>query len=142
MNLMNEYTNHKTNKGRFRYPGSINGKQWNKEELENYMSSVVTFQKLHNIPSNRILVGEFGGHRTTLGLDKYFQDLIYIFTKHDWHYAFYAFREDVWDGMDYELGDKKLPWSYWQAIEKGHQTYLERKDEYPAFSVIKKALQE
>jgi hypothetical protein len=47
------------------------------------------------------------------GLEQYFKDLIRIFNKEDWHFSFYAFREDTWDGMDYELGAKKLPWSYW-----------------------------
>ncbi len=64
-------------------------------------------------------MGEFGGHRASAGLAEYFQDLIDIFQENSWHYAFYAFRENTWDGMDYELGDKKLPWSHWQSVEKG-----------------------
>jgi hypothetical protein len=83
------------------------------------MSSVVAFQKRNHIAHHRILVGEFGGHRMSPGLEKYFEDLINIFNQERWHFAFYAFREDVWDGMDYELGTKKLPWSYWQAIDRG-----------------------
>jgi hypothetical protein len=43
------------------------------------------------------------------GLAQYFLDLIAIFKKNGWHWAFYAFREDCWDGMDYELGDGQLP---------------------------------
>ena len=35
------------------------------------------------------------------------------------HWAFYSFREDAWDGMDYELGAAKLPWHYWDAVEQG-----------------------
>jgi hypothetical protein len=76
------------------------------------------------------------------GLEQYFEDLISIFTEEGWHFAFYAFREDVWDGMDYELGDKKLPWSYWKAVESDQKPQLERRDTYPAFSAIKKALNE
>jgi endoglucanase len=132
-----EYTNHKMNNGKILYPGNIAGKQWNKNMLKNYMSAVTAFQKSHKIPVNRILVGEFGGHRMSPGLDIYFQDLISIFQEEGWHFAFYAFREDTWDGMDYELGDQKLPWSYWQAIEHGQKPHPERKDSYPVFSVIK-----
>ncbi len=104
------------------------------------MSAVIRFQKTHNIASNKILVGEFGGHRMSAGLDRYFEDLIAIFNKEGWHFAFYAFREDTWDGMDYELGNNKLPWSYWQAVESGEKPELNRKSTYPAFSIIKKAL--
>ncbi|RTK93497.1 MAG: glycosyl hydrolase [Rickettsiales bacterium] len=135
------YTNLKTNNGKFCYPGNIDGTKWDKKELENYVSSIVAFQEANKILSNRILVGEFGGNRITCGLDKYFQDLITIFNTNNWHFAFYAFREDTWDGMDYELGNKKLPWSYWQSIDKGQIPKLERKSTHSAFSVIQKDLQ-
>lgn len=133
-----EYTNHKINNGKFKYPGQIKGKQWDKQALKDYMSSVVAFQKKHRVACHRILVGEFGGHRMSPGLEKYFEDLINIFNQKSWHFAFYAFREDVWDGMDYELGTQKLSWNYWQAIEHGETPTLERKDNYPAFSIILK----
>jgi len=134
-----EYTNYKTNKGKFTYPGNIHNVFWDNKALSNYMEYVYSFQKANNIPSNRILVGEFGAHRTSKGLPKYFSDLINIFIKNGWHFAFYAFREDTWDGMDYELGDKKLPWSYWQAVEKGGNPKLDRNSEYPQFQVLKEA---
>ncbi len=137
-----EYTNHKMNKGKYQYPGCINQKQWNQKALAEYMSAVSRFQKAHNIASDKILVGEFGGYRMSAGLERYFEDLITIFDKEGWHFAFYAFREDTWDGMDYELGNNKLPWSYWQAIERGENPELNRKSTYPAFSMIKKALNE
>ncbi len=95
-----EYTNRKTNKGLLNYPGKIKDTYWNKKILEEYLNEVNNFQKINNITSNRILVGEFGGHRQTKGLHKYFEDLISIFKENNWHFAFYAFREDCWDGMD------------------------------------------
>jgi endoglucanase len=137
-----QYTNHKMNKGKLLYPGRINGKQWDQEALAEYMADVVRFQKTHNIASNKILVGEFGGHRMSAGLARYFEDLIAIFNKEGWHFAFYAFREDTWDGMDYELGDSKLPWSYWQAVERGEKPVSDRKSTYTAFSIIKGDLDE
>ncbi|GAB4164118.1 MAG: cellulase family glycosylhydrolase [Rickettsiaceae bacterium] len=135
-----EYTNYKTSKGKLEYPGRINGKQWDQKALEEYMAAVVRFQKTHKITNNRILVGEFGGHRMSAGLEKYFEDLIVIFNKEGWHFAFYAFREDTWDGMDYELGSEKLSWTYWQAVESGRKPDLKRKATYPAFSIIQKDL--
>jgi hypothetical protein len=55
------------------------------------------------------------------GADRYMSDLISIFNQYGWHWAFYAFREDTWDGMDYELGSEKPNWKYWDAIEKEEQ---------------------
>ena len=130
------YTNCKINKASFIYPGKIGNLYWNRSALKDYMKSVTLFQKNSKIHSSRILVGEFGGHRTTKGLDKYFKDLLEIFNENSWHYAFYAFREDVWDGMDYELGDKKIPWSYYKAIEKGETPQLVRNPNHPNFKVL------
>ncbi len=133
-----EYTNHEMNKGKI-YPGVIDLKQWDKSALKDYMSSVISFQKRYKIASNRILVGEFGGYRNIPGLEKYFADLIDIFHEEHWHFAFYAFREDVWDGMDYELGTEKLPWSYWVDQANGIKPKLNRSDNHLAFAVIKDA---
>jgi hypothetical protein len=135
-----EYTNKKRSKLQITYPGIISGIRWDQDKLKAYMAAVKTFTNEHGIPSSRILVGEFGGHRSSPGLDQYFEDLITIFEEHGWHFAFYAFREDSWDGMDYELGDKPLPWAYWQAIEKGEKYTLTRKSTHSAFSEIIKSL--
>lgn len=131
-----EYTNKKQNNGKFRYPTVVSGTMWDRSSLATYMSAVETFLNKHKIPSSRMLVGEFGGHRSSPGLDQYFADLISVFEERGWHFAFYAFREDSWDGMDYELGDKPLPWTYWQAIEKGEKYTLARKSTHSAFSKI------
>ncbi|MDR2396535.1 MAG: glycoside hydrolase family 5 protein [Puniceicoccales bacterium] len=135
-----EYTNHQHNHGQYTYPGKIEDQYWDKKTLTEYVESVNEFQKCNKIPSNRILVGEFGCYRKQKGLSKYFSDLISIFNEKGWHWAFYAFREDSWDGMDYELGDKQLPWSYWESVEKGKTPVLDRKGTHPQFSVLKKAL--
>lgn len=135
-----EYTTCKINRGKLHYPGVVKGKYWDKQALRNYLENVSEFQKQHNIPNSRILVGEFGGDRTSKGLTQYFKDLTDVFIEKHWHFAFYAFREDVWNGMDYELGDKKLPWSYWQAIEKGQNPELSRKKDYPQFEVLLEAI--
>lgn len=113
-----DYTNLQLNKN-YSYPGQISGEYWDKKTLSEYMNEVRNFQKKHKIKSDKILVGEFGGNRRVKNISQYFSDLIDIFNKENWHFAFYAFREDMWDGMDYELGDKKLPWSYWKTVEGG-----------------------
>lgn len=135
-----EYTNYKLNQQQYEYPGEIDGKYWHLDEIQKYLSVINAFQMRNNIPSSKILVGEFGGHRMSLGLEKYFQDLITIFQNNKWHFAFYAFREDAWDGMDYELGEKKLPWSYWESQERGEKPTLNRRNNYPPFLIIKNSL--
>ena len=134
-----ECTNLQMNKGKYKYPGIINEKQWDETALREYISPVIQFQKTYNIPGSKILVGEFGGHRMSVGLEKYFKDLTEIFNEAGWHFAFYAFREDTWDGMDYELGTQKLPSGYWEAIERGEKPELER-ELTPLFLTILDAL--
>jgi hypothetical protein len=98
----------------------------NRAELEKIFASAVEWQQRNKIPSNRIFVGEFGCHRMVGGAANYLQDLIMIFDKLGWHWAFYAFRDDKWDGMDYEMGTKPLGESYWKAKERGENSPLKR----------------
>ena len=67
-------------------------------------------------------------------LPKYMQDLISIFNQKGWHKSFYAFREDTWTGMNYELGTEKIKWdeegkpmcqdnSLWDVIKKDLQAH-------------------
>lgn len=135
------YTNRKLNDGKFEYPGHVNGVYWDYNALKKYMNAVLTFQRLNNVSSNRILVGEFGGHRMSRGLPGYFEDLTGIFDENGWHYAFYAFREDTWDGMDYELGSGKMPWSYWQALERGEKPVVDRNSNSPSFKALLDSIQ-
>lgn len=97
------YTNKQINNNRYTYPGCvIDNILWNNNALNEYIKPVLDFQKKFNIPSNRILVGEFGGHNSCPGLENYFQDLLDIFIHNAWHYAFYSFNEDTWDGINYQ----------------------------------------
>ena len=63
--------------------------------------------------------------------------MLFIFNEQKWRFAVYAFREDMWGGMDYELGTKKLSWNYWKAIEEGKEPILHRSSENPIFSILK-----
>jgi hypothetical protein len=42
-------------------------------------------------------------------------------------------------GMDYELGADKVPWQYWDAVEKGEPYELPRKPN-PVFEPIRRRL--
>ncbi|MBF0207812.1 MAG: cellulase family glycosylhydrolase [Oligoflexia bacterium] len=126
----------KDNRRHFSYPGKIPlgekpGTQkifFNKKELESFLQPVIDWQQKYNIPSNRILVGEVGVYRRNKGAAEYLKDTISIFKDHKWHWAFYAFREDTWDGMDYELGGGSAGENYWNAIDKGEMPKYKKND--------------
>lgn len=145
------YTTKKINNGRYTYPGALpylledaendsllktSITCWNKCELNDFLKPIVQWQEKYKIPSFQILVGEFGCDRTTAGAEKYLADLIEIFNTNNWHWAFYSFREDCWDSMDYELGQGELSWQYWEAIENG-KSLDEFRIDNPLFEVIK-----
>lgn len=143
------YTTRRINKGRFSYPGVIiiGGdenkieKNWNAEELERFLNPVAVWQKKYKIPSSRIFVGEFGCSRIVPGAAIYLGDLIDIFNKNKWHWAFYQFRSDgSWTERDYEYGTQPPGAAYWDAVGRGEKTKLPRVENNPVWNVIKNAL--
>lgn len=143
-----EFTSQKPFNKDASYPGkvfkTVNDKKvevvLDNKELENILRPVMDWQKKYNVPANRMIAGEFGCRRTAKGAAKYFEDLIQIFNQQNWHWAFYAYREDGWDAMDYELGTGPVPAGYWKAIEKGEIPNVKRTDN-PIWAVFKKALE-
>lgn len=127
-------------KNNFVYPGRVPfGKDtifWDKNITITYFQPFLKWVKENDIPLNRIVCGEFGCMRKNEGAARYLQDMISFLNKHGFHWAFYSFREDAWDGYDYELGKEDLGWEYWQAKEKSENPPLPRKDNQ-IFDVIK-----
>ncbi len=119
------FTTQRINNGRFAYGDELPAAEnWgkavllNKNTLEEIIQPVVDWAIKNNVPSNRIWAGEFGCSRKVRGVENYLADLITIFNKNNWHWAFYSYREDVWDNMDYELGTGTVPPGYWDYAEK------------------------
>jgi hypothetical protein len=133
------YTTFRKNGGKRRYPGvmEIDGRQerWDRAALQKYLAQVDDWAKRNRVPANRIVVAEFGCDRRVAGAQRYLADLIDVINGFGWHWMFYAFREDEWDGLDYEVGTGRLPWSYWQAVERGEHPAPPRKDN-PLWNVI------
>jgi len=69
----------------------------------------------------------------------YVEDVLTVLDNKQTHWAFYSFREDSWDAMDYELGKRKVPWSYWQAIDQKKTDTLQRYNT-PEFEPISQRL--
>ncbi len=83
------------------YPGDIQGKHWDKVELERALQPVVDFQNRYNV---HIYIGEFSAIRWAPDNSgaRYLGDLIDIFEQHNWDWTYHAFRE--WTGWSVEHG--------------------------------------
>ncbi len=125
------------------YPGGVPyaGKktQWDAKRVADYLQMPMDWAKEHKIPASRMVVGEFGCMRRLPGCGQYLEDVLKVLDSYHLHWAFYSFREDTWDGMDYELGKARVPWAYWKAMEKNQPDPLPR-SATPAFEPIRKRL--
>ena len=120
-----KYTTRRINQGQYSYPGTIPidslGVDWTFEfaSIEAFFDPVREWARRNGIPASRIFVGEFGCDRMASGAARYLADLIQVFSREGWHWALYAYREDSWPNMDYELGTARPGETYWTAVEEG-----------------------
>lgn len=84
-------------------------------------------------------MAEFGCYRRNVGCRQYLEDLLSLANDLQLHWAFYSYREDEWDGYDYELGEGPMGWEYWQALERGEKPVVPRKNT-PLFQVIQQGM--
>ncbi|EHM10884.1 endoglucanase [Thermanaerovibrio velox DSM 12556] len=129
-----EFTSHRNFKERrgFSYPGEVpyggGIERWDRGRIQEYFAPFLRWAGDNRIAPNRIVVAEFGCYRRNPGAERYFKDLISLMNRWKVHWAFYAFREDRWDGMDYEIGPGGLGEAYWKAVEKGLKPNPPRRD--------------
>ncbi len=85
----------------YRYPGPVEGRHWDKAQLEEALQPVVDFQRAHGV---HIYIGEFSAIRWAPegSAARYLSDLIDIFEAHGWDWSYHAFRE--WSGWSVEHG--------------------------------------
>ena len=83
------------------YPGTIDGRWYDRQQLEKVLEPVVRFQQDYNV---HIYIGEFSAIRWAPGDSayRYLKDCIEIFEQHGWDWAYHAFRE--WHGWSVEHG--------------------------------------
>jgi len=113
----------------WRYPGEApfgqRTQNWDAAAVERYLRQPVDWARRHGVAMNRMVAAEFGCMRRWEDCPAYLDDVLRVLEAERVHWAFYSFRES-WDGMDYELGSGKLPWQYWEAMEKGEPYELKR----------------
>ena len=114
--------------------------KWDRQQIDAFLTPVAEWQAKHHIPSSRIFAGEFGVVRTNAGAIDYMRDVIDVLNAHGWHWAFYGFREDGWDAMDYELGTGKPGAKYWDAIERGRMPGPEVYKANPFSDLLRRAV--
>lgn len=127
----------------YRYPAVVpfgSGKtQWDAKRVASYLQQPLAWADEHGVARSQMVVGEFGCMRRWPDCPAYLEDVLRVLEAQKVHWAFYAFREDAWDGMDYELGDAALPWTYWRDVEAGKVPTPTRTDS-PQFAPILKRL--
>lgn len=113
------------------YPGVLafgeSESYWDGERVARYLDQPFEWAKRHGVPETRMVAAEFGCMRRLPHCARYLEDVLAALDRYRAHWAFYSFREDSWDGMDYELGTAKVPYAYWQAIEAGTPDPVPRK---------------
>ncbi|QWP75430.1 cellulase family glycosylhydrolase [Lysobacter sp. K5869] len=112
---------------------------WNRERVAAHLAQAFDWAKARGVPATRMVAGEFGCVRQLDDCARYLDDVLTAVDQAGAHWAFYAFREDAWDAMDYELGKKKVDWRYWEAMEQGQPDPVARKAT-PEFEPIRKRL--
>jgi len=130
----------------WRYPGTVPfaGRQmrWQARRVRAYLQRPQWWAARHGVAASRLVIGEFGCMRRWPDCPRYLRDVLAVAEQARLHWAFYAFREDGWDGMDYELGDRPLPESYWRAIEAGDTAVPPRQQGNAVFAPILHRLQQ
>ncbi|MBK8478115.1 MAG: cellulase family glycosylhydrolase [Opitutaceae bacterium] len=86
------------------YPGTFDGKPFNKDTLRAYLQPVRDFQLAHKVP---IVVGEFSAIRWAPGAAQYLEDMTSLFEEYGWDWCYHAFRE--WPGWSLEAANLPVP---------------------------------
>ena len=114
-----------------RYPGATTGDgatrtAWDREAVAAHVGTAFDWARAQGLPPTRVVAGEFGCMRRWADCAVYLGDVIDAIEARGGHWAFYAFREDVWDGMDYELPPELAPGRFYVLSEQGRADALPR----------------
>ncbi len=114
-----------------RYPGVetdyAGGKlTWDRTAVAAHIGTAFDWAKTQGLPPTRVVAAEFGCMRLWGDCGTYLTDVMDTVEEHGGHWAFYSFREDEWEGMDYELPAKVKPGQFYWLSEQGKADTLPR----------------
>ena len=124
----------------YRYPGfqswvGLDQVTWDKVEVGAYMSVPYVWAAAHGVPDNRIVAAEYGCVRQWVDCGAYLGDVLDVLKSRHGHWAFYSWREDGWDAMDYELAPEVTTGQFYDPHQQGKADQLKRSP-HPLLDVI------
>lgn len=114
-----------------RYPGVAteyagSEKRWDRQLVSAHIGAAFDWAKAQGLPPTRVVAAEFGCMRRWADCGTYLTDVMDAVETRGGHWAFYAFREDEWEGMDYELPTSVAPGRFYWLTEQGKENTLPR----------------
>ncbi|MFT7772988.1 glycoside hydrolase family 5 protein [Roseateles sp.] len=76
---------------------------FDRSALQRFLAEPFAWARANGVPANRLVAGELGCVRVWTDCGAYLADVLDTLNGRGAHWAFYSFREDVWEGMDYEI---------------------------------------
>ncbi|MBM7070272.1 glycoside hydrolase family 5 protein [Actibacterium sp. 188UL27-1] len=102
------------------------GLTWDAAAVAAHLDLAFDWAAQHDIPARRMVLGEFGCMRRWADCGTYLTDVLDAIEPHGAHWAYYAFREDEWDGMDYEIPPSFPPGRFHHLTEQGKADTISR----------------
>ena len=87
-------------------------RNWDAVAVAAFLKPFFDWADAHKINRNRLLLGEFGCWRRLPGCADYLKDVQAAVAAAHIHQAFYSWRDDSGDAMNYELGSGPAPAGY------------------------------
>lgn len=114
-----------------RYPGAVTDYDggphiWDRQAVADHVGAAFDWAEAQHLPATRVVAAEFGCMRMWADCGAYLTDVMDVVERRGGHWAFYAFREDGWDGMDYELPTGLPPGRFYWSREQGKAGALPR----------------
>ena len=99
---------------------------WDRKAVGSHIGVAFDWAKAQGLPPTRVVAAEFGCMRLWGDCGTYLTDVMDAVEEKGGHWAFYSFREDEWEGMDYELAAKVKPGQFYWMSEQGKAGKLPR----------------
>jgi len=99
------------------YPGTVSGKEWNKEQLIKAMADLRKFQVKYSVP---VWIGEFSAIRWAPGAEQYLIDLIDIFDQYNWSWTYFSL--NGWHGWNPNYSNKRSSERNWKSDYIGRKS--------------------